>query len=78
MLVMVQCYAGLLRDTIFEHADASAGLSDDARCGFFGQLHDRIAAGCTPDANEADFEEYSGCFWVRWPGIARWKADYGC
>ena len=30
-------------------------------------LHDRSAAGCTPDADEADFEEYSGCFWC-WRG----------
>ncbi len=64
VLVMVQCYAGGFAHTIFEHADASAGLSDHARCGFFAQLHDRTAAGCTPDANEADFEEYSGCFWA--------------
>jgi hypothetical protein len=71
VLVMVQCYAGGFAHTIFEHADASAGLSDHARCGFFAQLHDRSAAGCTPDANEADFEEYSGCFWGALAGKSR-------
>jgi hypothetical protein len=71
VLVMVQCYAGGFAHTIFDHADASAGLSDHARCGFFAQLYDRSAAGCTPDANEADFEEYSGCFWGALAGKSR-------
>jgi hypothetical protein len=71
VLVMVQCYAGGFAHTIFEHADANAGLSDHARCGFFAQLYDRSAAGCTPDANEADFEEYSGCFWGALAGKSR-------
>ncbi len=71
VLVMVQCYAGGFSHTIFEHADANAGLSDRPRCGFFAQLHDRGAAGCTPDADEADFEEYSGCFWGALAGKMR-------
>jgi hypothetical protein len=71
VLVMVQCYAGGFSHTIFDHADADAGLSDYARCGFFAQLYDRTAAGCTPDANEADFEEYSGCFWGALAGKSR-------
>src|SRR3954468_2780821 len=71
VLVMVQCYAGGFAHTIFDHADANAGLSDHERCGFFAQLHDRSAAGCTPDANEADFEEYSGCFWGALAGKSR-------
>jgi hypothetical protein len=71
VLVMVQCYAGGFAHTIFDHADSTAGLSDHARCGFFAQLYDRSAAGCTPDANEADFEEYSGCFWGALAGRSR-------
>jgi len=63
VLVMVQCYAGGFAHTIFERAKADAGLSDHARCGFFAQRHDRAAAGCTPDADEADYEEYSSYFW---------------
>lgn len=71
VLVMVQCYAGGFAHEIFDHADSTAGLSDHARCGFFAQLYDRSAAGCTPDANEADFEEYSGCFWGALAGKSR-------
>lgn len=71
VLVMVQCYAGGFAHTIFQRADANAGLSDHARCGFFAQLHDRSAAGCTPDANEADYEEYSTYFWGALGGKTR-------
>jgi hypothetical protein len=71
ILVMVQCYAGGFAHTIFERAKAEVGLSDHARCGFFAQRHDRAAAGCTPDANEADYEEYSSYFWGALAGTAR-------
>jgi hypothetical protein len=77
VLVMVQCYAGGFAHTIFERAKADAGLSDHARCGFFAQRHDRAAAGCTPDANEADYEEYSSYFWGALAGKARDGAAVG-
>jgi hypothetical protein len=71
VLVMVQCYAGGFAHTIFQQANAKLGLAPYERCGFFAQLHDRGAAGCTPDANEADYEEYSGCFWTALLGKSR-------
>lgn len=71
VLVMVQCYAGGFAHTIFEQADADLGLSRHARCGFFAQVHDRGAAGCTADANEADYEEYSSYFWGALGGHTR-------
>jgi hypothetical protein len=71
VLVMVQCYAGGFAHTIFHQADAELGLSPHERCGFFAQLHDRGAAGCTPDANEADYEEYSSYFWGALGGKTR-------
>jgi hypothetical protein len=71
VLVMVQCYAGGFAHTIFQDADAKKGLANYARCGFFAQQHDRAAAGCTPDANEADYEEYSSYFWGALAGKAR-------
>jgi hypothetical protein len=77
VLVMVQCYAGGFAHTIFERAKADAGLSDHARCGFFAQRHDRAAAGCTPDANEADYEEYSSYFWGALAGKTRDGAAVG-
>ena len=71
VLVMVQCYAGGFAHTIFEQADAELGLSSHARCGFFAQRHDRGAAGCTPNANEADYQEYSSFFWAALGGKTR-------
>jgi hypothetical protein len=71
VLVMVQCYAGGFAHTIFNKADANAGLSPSDRCGFFAQLHDRGAAGCTPDANDSDYEEYSSYFWGALAGKSR-------
>jgi hypothetical protein len=68
---MVQCFAGGFAHTIFQQADADLGLASHARCGFFAQVHDRGAAGCTPDANEADYEEYSSYFWGALGGKTR-------
>ncbi len=71
VLVMVQCYAGGFAHTVFHQADASLGLSNHARCGFFAQVHDRGAAGCTPNANESEYEEYSSYFWGALAGESR-------
>jgi hypothetical protein len=71
VLVMVQCFAGGFAHTIFQQADADLGLAPHARCGFFAQVHNRGAAGCTADANEADYEEYSSYFWSALAGKTR-------
>jgi hypothetical protein len=71
VLVMVQCYSGGFAHTIFHGADADLGLVPHARCGFFSQLHDRAAAGCTADVNEADYQEYSSFFWAALAGRTR-------
>jgi len=71
VLVMVQCFAGGFAHTIFQQADADLGLAPHARCGFFAQVHNRGAAGCTADANEADYEEYSSFFWSALGGRTR-------
>ncbi|MEX2169357.1 MAG: hypothetical protein WD851_08600 [Pirellulales bacterium] len=71
VLVMVQCYSGGFAHTIFHEADADLGLAAHARCGFFSQVHDRAAAGCTPEVNEADYQEYSSFFWAALAGRTR-------
>jgi hypothetical protein len=75
VLVMVQCFAGGFAHTIFQQADADLGLAPHARCGFFAQVHNRGAAGCTADANEADYEEYSSYFWSALGGKTRTGKD---
>lgn len=71
IMVMVQCYAGGFAHTIFNESNQDKGLSDHPRCGFFSQVHDRMAAGCTPDVNEADYQEYSSFFWTALAGFDR-------
>jgi hypothetical protein len=71
VLVMVQCHAGGFAHTIFEQATSGMGLAPHARCGFFSQVYDRAAAGCTPDVDEADYQEYSSFFWAALAGRTR-------
>ncbi|QDV22707.1 hypothetical protein [Aureliella helgolandensis] len=71
IMIMTQCYAGGFADTIFNGSDRKAGLNLRPRCGFFAQRHDRGAAGCTPEVNEADYEEYSTYFWAALNGLDR-------
>ncbi len=72
VLVMVQCYAGGLRTRSFMRPTRkSACFSPHPRCGFFAQLHDRAASGCTADINEADYQEYSSFFWAALAGRRR-------
>lgn len=71
VLVMVQCYAGGFAHVIYNNADPAEGLSRQLRAGFFAQVHDRPAAGCTPDVNQADYQEYSSYFWAALAGRDR-------
>lgn len=69
--VMVQCHAGGFARFIYNNADPDSGLSAQKRCGFFATVHDRPAAGCTPDINEANYVEYSTYFWEAVAGHSR-------
>jgi len=71
VMVMVQCYAGGFANVIFNEADAEKGTSPANRCGFFATVHNRVAAGCTPDINEEDYQEYSSHFWAAISGHSR-------
>ena len=69
--VMVQCYSGGYAHTIFNDGDSSKGMSTQSRCGFYATVHDRVAAGCTPDVNEEDYQEFSSFFWAALGGETR-------
>ncbi len=62
VLVMVQCYSGGFARLIFDQGDPERGLSRQRRVGVFATVHDRPAAGCTPDVDEANYAEYSTYF----------------
>ncbi len=81
VMVMVQCYSGGFANTIFEGGDPSKGPTTHPRAGFFATVHDRTAAGCTPDINEANYQEYSSEFFAALCGTDRMghsveKPDY--
>ncbi|MDX1565243.1 MAG: hypothetical protein R3236_07555 [Phycisphaeraceae bacterium] len=62
--VMVQCYSGGFANLIFKEGDPKKGMAAHNRVGFYATVHDRVAAGCTPDINEANYQEYSTHFWA--------------
>lgn len=69
--VMVQCYSGGFGNLIFRGGDPKNGMSDHPRCGFFSTVPDRVAAGCTPNINQAEYREYSSYFWEALSGTTR-------
>ena len=69
--VMVQCHAGGFARFIFNAGDPDKGLSSQQRCGFFATVHDRPAAGCTPEVDESSYVEYSTYFWAALSGRTR-------
>jgi hypothetical protein len=69
--IMVQCYTGGFARFIYNEGDPDKGLSQQSRCGFFATVHDRPAAGCTPDVDEASYVEYSTYFWEALSGYTR-------
>ena len=71
ILVMVQCYSGGFADYIFREGDEKKGLHPQIRAGFFATVHDRVAAGCTPDIREENYQEYSTYFWEALCGESR-------
>lgn len=69
--VMVQCHAGGFARMIFEGGNPNRGLAKQKRIGVFATVHDRQAAGCTPEVDEASYEEYSTYFWAAVSGVDR-------
>lgn len=71
VIVMVQCYSGGFSRLLFNGGDPQRGMVSRSICGFFATTHDRVAAGCTPQINEADYHEYSSGFWAAISGRTR-------
>ena len=70
-LVMVQCYSGGFANVIFKDGDPNKSFSNHSRAGFFSTLQSRVAAGCTPDIREENYQEYSTSFWEALSGLSR-------
>lgn len=70
-LVMVECFSGAFGNLLFEKGDPKGALADRPICGFFASLDQRIAAGCTPEVNEADYHDFTGYFFAALTGKDR-------
>jgi len=70
-IVMVQCYSGGFANVIFKDGDPKKDIAEHDRCGFYATVHDRVAAGCTPDIAEENYKEYSSAFWAALSGFDR-------
>jgi Caspase domain len=68
---MVQCHAGGFAKFMNEGGEPDKELARQPRCGFFATVHDRPAAGCTPEIDEENYEEYSTYFLAALAGKSR-------
>lgn len=70
-LVMVQCYAGSFGNVLFTGGDPSAPPVDRPIAGFFAATRERMAAGCTPEVNEAEYHDFTSYFFAALSGRDR-------
>ncbi|MBX3112609.1 MAG: hypothetical protein KF857_11425 [Fimbriimonadaceae bacterium] len=74
-LLMVECYSGSFAYTLFEDGLPDAQLADRKICGFFASVQQRMAAGCTPNVNEAEYRDFTGYFLAALTGKDRMGRD---
>jgi hypothetical protein len=70
-VIMVQCYSGSFANLLFEDGDPEKPLLERPICGFFAATPDRPAAGCTPEINEADYQDFTSYFFAALSGKDR-------
>ncbi|MFE4107390.1 Caspase domain-containing protein [Almyronema epifaneia] len=69
--MMAQCFAGSFANVIYEGGNPENPVALQTRCGFFATVSDRPSVGCTPEVNEADYQDYSSSFFAGLSGISR-------
>ncbi len=70
-LVMVQCYSGAFANLLFEGGDPAAPTTERDIAGFFATVRERVAAGCTPELNEAEYHDFTSYFFAAMAGSDR-------
>jgi hypothetical protein len=70
-LVMVQCFSGAFGNVLFEKGDPKGALVERRIAGFFAAVPERVAAGCTPEINEAEYRDFTGYFFAALTGQDR-------
>ncbi len=71
VVVMAQCYSGAFANLLFEGGRPDAPLVERDLVGFFAATNDRPASGCTPEVNEADYQDFSSHFFAALSGKDR-------
>ncbi len=70
-VVMVQCHSGGFANLIFQDGDPSKPLLDRDIAGFFSSTGQRVAAGCTAEVNERDYQDFTTHFFAALSGTSR-------
>jgi hypothetical protein len=70
-LVMVQCFSGSFGNVIFKGGKPDAPTTDREIAGFFATVKDRVAAGCSPEVNEAEYHDFTSYFFAALSGHDR-------
>ena len=70
-LVMVQCFSGAFGNVLFEGGDPAGALIEQRLAGFFAAVPERVAAGCTPAINEAEYKDFTSYFFAALTGQDR-------
>lgn len=69
--MMSQCYAGAFANLIYQEGDPNRAIAVQTRCGFFATIKSRPSVGCTPEVDEADYQDYSSSFFAGLTGKSR-------
>lgn len=69
--MMAQCFSGSFANMIYRGGDPNKSVALQSRCGFFATIKTLPSVGCTPEVNEADYEDYSSSFFAGLSGINR-------
>lgn len=69
--MMSQCYSGSFANLIYEGGNPKRPVTQRPRCGFFATVKTRPSVGCSPEINEADYEDYSSSFFAGLSGRSR-------
>ncbi len=70
-VVMVQCHSGGFANLIFQDGDPKKPLLDRDIAGFFSSTGKRMAAGCTAEVNERDYQDFTTHFFAALSGTSR-------
>jgi hypothetical protein len=69
--MMSQCYSGSFTNLIYKNGDQIQPIAKQRRCGFFATIKTLPSVGCTPEVDEADYQDYSSSFYAGLTGVNR-------